>query len=325
MSTNLLEVRDLQTTFATARGPLRAVDGVSVDVARGETIGIVGESGSGKSALGLSIMRLIEFPGRISGGRIKFDGVDLMEASPSEMRSIRGRRISMIFQDATSTLSPVLRVGEQIAEIAVAHGTHSRRAARELAVEMLHAVGIANPTARANAYPHELSGGMQQRVIIACALALNPELVIADEPTTALDVTVQEQILGLMRELSSGRRETAVILISHDLGVIAEMCARTYVMYCGNIIEARRTADLLDDPRHPYTRGLLASIPRIDGDIDVLSPVPGTIADPVSPPAGCRFHPRCAMATDLCRNTIPSVQELGPGAFVMCHYGTSQL
>jgi oligopeptide/dipeptide ABC transporter ATP-binding protein len=319
MNETLLKITDLHTVYPTPRGPLHAVNGVSIEVGRGETVGLVGESGCGKSALGLSIMRLIEQPGRIVGGEIRFADENLVTKSEEEMRRLRGKRISMIFQDPTSTLNPVQRVGDQIAEVAIAHGGYSRRQAKDLAIEMLGAVGIANPRQRYDAYPHELSGGMQQRVIIACALALRPQLVVADEPTTALDVTVQEQILDLLRDLAQGQIGTAVVMISHDLGVIAETCVRTYVMYCGKIVEAGTTEALLTQPRHPYTRGLLASIPRVEGEAIPLTPIPGVVADATNPPTGCAFHPRCAFATDLCRTDAPPTREYS-GHSVVCHY-----
>jgi oligopeptide/dipeptide ABC transporter ATP-binding protein len=314
----LLTVTDLVTEFATARGPLRAVDGASIEVGRGETIGIVGESGCGKTALGLSLLRLIEPPGRVVGGEILLEGDNLLAKSEGEMRRIRGRRLSMIFQDPTSTLNPVITIGKQIAELARTHRGASWREARRLAVEMLRAVGIPSPEHRYDAYPHELSGGMQQRVIIACALLLRPQLVVADEPTTALDVTVQGQILDLLGRLASGQEGTAVILISHDLGVVAETCARLYVMYCGKVVESGPTERILAAPMHPYTRGLLASIPKIDGNEGVLEAIPGTVADPVAPPPGCRFHPRCASVMQRCRTDEPTLRRESDRA-VACH------
>jgi len=314
----LLTVRDLVTEYATARGPLRAVDGASIEVGRGETVGLVGESGCGKTALGLSILRLIEPPGRIAGGSIRLEDDDLIAKSDDAMRRLRGVKLSMIFQDPTSTLNPVVPIGAQIAELARTHRGASRREARRLALDMLAAVGIPSPAQRYNAYPHELSGGMQQRVIIACALLLHPKLVVADEPTTALDVTVQGQILDLLAKLAAGKGGTAVVLISHDLGVVAETCARVYVMYCGKVVESGPTERLLAEPMHPYTQGLIASIPKIDGSAGELSPIPGTVADPLAPPSGCRFHPRCAHATARCRAEEPKLRDRG-GHAVACH------
>ena len=314
----LLTVTDLVTEFATARGPLRAVDGASIEVGKGETVGLVGESGCGKTALGLSLLRLIEPPGHVAGGSIRFDGDELLAKSETEMRRLRGRKISMIFQDPTSTLNPVVSIGKQIAELARAHTGASRREARRLAIAMLGAVGIPSPAQRYNAYPHELSGGMQQRVIIACALLLGPQLVVADEPTTALDVTVQGQILDLLARLASGKSGTAVVLISHDLGVVAETCARVYVMYCGKVVESGPTERLLAEPLHPYTQGLLASIPKIDGNERALQAIPGTVADPLAPPAGCRFHPRCPHVMARCRTEEPRLRDQC-GRAVACH------
>jgi peptide/nickel transport system ATP-binding protein len=314
----LLTVRDLVTEFGTARGALRAVDGASIEVGRGETVGLVGESGCGKTAMGLSILRLIEPPGRIVGGSIRLEGDDLLAKNDREMRRLRGRKLSMIFQDPTSTLNPVVPIGKQIAELARTHLGASRREARRLAIDMLAAVGIPSPAQRYSSYPHELSGGMQQRVIIACALLLHPALVVADEPTTALDVTVQGQILDLLARLASGKSGTAVVLISHDLGVVAETCARVYVMYCGKVVESGPTARILAEPLHPYTQGLLASIPKIDGNARALEPIPGMVADPLTPPPGCRFHPRCPHAMERCRADVPMLRDHG-GRAVACH------
>ncbi|MGH7264132.1 MAG: ABC transporter ATP-binding protein, partial [Candidatus Rokuibacteriota bacterium] len=297
----LLEVVDLHTEFATRRGVVRAVDGASLTVRHGEAVGLVGESGCGKSALALSIMGLIEPPGRVSAGRVLFEGEDLLARPAAEMRRLRGQALSMIFQDPTATLNPVLPVGRQIAEVVRHHRGASAREARARAMEMLRLVGIPSPEQRYGRYPHEFSGGMQQRVIIACALVLGPRLVIADEPTTALDVTIQSQILDLLRDLQAGAAGTAVVLISHDLGVVAEMCERVYVMYAGNVVETGPTAEILERPQHPYTAGLLASIPRLDVEDQALAPIPGAVADPLRPPAGCKFHPRCPHAFDRCR------------------------
>ncbi len=315
----LLEIENLVTEFATRRGRLRAVDGVSFGLDAGEALGIVGESGSGKSAIAQSIMRLIEPPGRIAEGHIRFQGEDLLTLSPAAMRAVRGARIGMIFQDPTSTLNPVLPIGEQIAEMLRHHGHRDRRAVRARVIEMLGQVGIPNPEARYDAYPHEMSGGMQQRVIIACALILKPALLIADEPTTALDVTVQAQILDLLRSLQRSDRNTAVILITHDLGVVAQMCDRICVVYAGRIVETGPTAEILAAPRHPYTRGLIASIPRLGTRQGSLEPIPGTVADPVRPPPGCRFHPRCSQAVERCRVEAPALRRLSDGSAAACH------
>ena len=315
----LLEIDGLTTEFATRRGRLQAVDGVGFGLDRGEALGVVGESGSGKSAIAQSIMRLIVPPGRIVAGRILFDGEDLLAQPEEAMRRIRGERISMIFQDPTSTLNPVMPIGEQIAELLRHHGAARGRKARERVIEMLELVGIPEAARRYHSYPHELSGGMQQRVIIACALILHPELVIADEPTTALDVTVQAQILDLLRRLQASERRTAILLISHDLGVVAQLCERICVVYAGQVVEIGTTGQVLDRPAHPYTIGLIASIPRMAAERDELEPIPGTVADPIDPPPGCRFHPRCRWAIARCRIERPALLPLRDGRLAACH------
>ena len=319
MADVLLEVDDLVTHFHTKRGVVKAVDHVSLSVARGETVGLVGESGCGKSATGQSIMRLIEPPGQIVGGRILFEGADLLEKTDEEVRQIRGSRITMIFQDPTTTLNPVFPVGEQIAEVFRYHTDIAPKEAKERVIDMLAQVGIPRPAERYADYPHEFSGGMQQRVIIACALILHPALIIADEPTTALDVTVQAQILSLLNDLQASASNTAVILISHDLGVVAQMCERVCVMYAGNIIEVAGTDRILDDPNHPYTVGLIRSIPRLDADQQHLAPIPGSVADPIDPPSGCKFHPRCPHAFARCGAERPLLRPLPNGHQVACH------
>jgi peptide/nickel transport system ATP-binding protein len=320
VSEPLLTIENLVTRFPTKRGQLTAVDGVSLTLERRETLGLVGESGSGKSVLGLSVMRLVQRPGRIESGSIRFAGTSLLDLDDEAMRRLRGQRLAMIFQDPTATLNPVLTIGEQIAEVLRWHVPGIGPAEmRERVIEMLDRVGIPNAGQRYGDYPHEFSGGMQQRVIIAAALILNPALVIADEPTTALDVTVQAQILDLLRRLKDGEPETAIILVSHDLGVVGEMCERIAVMYAGNLVEVAPADDILDDPKHPYTVGLIASIPRLDRDAGALNPIPGRLADPVSPPPGCKFHPRCAHAFDRCRVERPVLKTLAPGRQVACH------
>ena len=320
MSDPLLQIDNLVTRFPTKRGQLTAGDGVSLSLERRETLGLVGESGSGKSVLGLSVMRLVQKPGRIDSGSIRFDGKSLLDIAPEEMRRLRGQRLAMIFQDPTATLNPVLTIGEQIAEVLRWHTPEmSPGEMRDRVVAMLDRVGIPNAGRRYGDYPHEFSGGMQQRVIIAAALILNPALVIADEPTTALDVTVQAQILELLRKLKDGEPETAIILVSHDLGVVGEMCERIAVMYAGNLVEVASADDILDDPKHPYTVGLIASIPRIDREAGALQPIPGRLADPVSPPPGCKFNPRCAFAFDRCRVERPVLKTIAPGRQVACH------
>jgi oligopeptide/dipeptide ABC transporter ATP-binding protein len=316
----LLEVDNLVTEFATRAGTVRAVDAASLALDRGEVLGLVGESGSGKSAIAQSIMGLIEPPGRVAAGRILFDGVDLLRQRPAALRRIRGARIGMIFQDPTSTLNPVMPIGRQIGEVLRAHRRLGRRAVRAQVVAMLERVGIAEARARLGLYPHEMSGGMQQRVIIACALILHPELVIADEPTTALDVTVQAQILDMLRRLKESERGTAILLITHDLGVVSQMCARVAVIYAGRIVEVADTREILARPRHPYTRGLIASIPRLGMAAAALQPIPGAPVDPTAPPGGCRFHPRCPRAEARCRGERPALRRIAAGALVACHF-----
>ncbi len=314
----LLEVRDLRTYFDTEGGLYRAVDGVSFSLAPGRTLGIVGESGCGKSVTALSVMGLVqEPPGRRAGGEILFEGEDLLRKSRSAMEDLRGSAIGMIFQEPMTSLNPVYRVGDQIAEGLRRHRGLSRQAARERALAMLRLVRIPSPETRIDAYPHEMSGGMRQRVMIAMALACEPKLLIADEPTTALDVTIQAQILDLMRDLRA-RTGTAIILITHDLGVIAEMADEVAVMYAGKIVERADVATLFSDAQHPYMLGLLASVPRLDQESRRLSTIAGMVPTPDRMPAGCRFAPRCALADERCRNEEPVLRALKPGHLVAC-------
>ncbi len=316
----LLEVDNLVTEFSTQAGVVRAVDHVSLSLDRGEVLGIVGESGSGKSAIAQSIMGLIEPPGRVVHGRILFDGVDLLRQSQGALRRIRGARIAMIFQDPTSTLNPVMPIGRQIAEVLHYHRRTGCRAAREQVVAMLERVGIPDARTRLRLYPHEMSGGMQQRVIIACALILHPELVIADEPTTALDVTVQAQILDMLHRLRESERGTAILLITHDLGVVAQMCERVAVVYAGSVVELGSTRAILEHPRHPYTRGLMDAIPRIGMAADALRPIPGALDDAATSTGGCRFHPRCGRAEARCRVERPVLRPIHAGVMAACHF-----
>jgi len=322
----LLEVENLQTHFGTPDGVNRAVDGVSFAVERGETIAIVGESGCGKSVTANSILRLIPQPPGKVAGQIRFEGVDLLTLSERAMRNIRGNRISMVFQEPMTSLNPVLTVGGQIAETLRLHQRLSRKAVAERAVEMLNLVGIAEPRRRAGEYPHQLSGGMRQRVMIAIALACNPKLLIADEPTTALDVTIQAQILDLMADLKK-RVSAAIIVITHDLGVVAEIAERVLVMYAGRKVEEAKVADLFRAPRHPYTQGLLAAVPKLGSSLDdaeaKLAEIPGVVPSLKKPIAGCVFASRCAMARDVCRQIAPALEEKAAGHFAACHFAPS--
>ena len=294
----VLEVEDLETHFFTRSGTLPAVNGVSFSLGKGETLGLVGESGCGKSVTSLSILRLIAPPGRIEAGEVIFDGIDLLTVPERNMRDLRGERISMIFQQPTSSLNPVYDVGMQLGEVLEIHRAMKRRDARARAEELLAMVGIPDPKRRIDAFPHELSGGMAQRVMIAMALACEPELLIADEPTTALDVTIQAQILDLMRTLQR-ETNTAMILITHDLGVVAEMCDRVAVMYAGEIVEESSVTNLFEDPKHPYTRGLIGSVPVLGDVRESLTTIPGSVPNLIDLPAGCRFAPRCTTRVEL--------------------------
>ncbi|HMV27820.1 MAG TPA: ABC transporter ATP-binding protein [Anaerolineales bacterium] len=317
----LLEVKNLKTYFYTEDGVVRAVDGVDFEIYPGEVLGIVGESGCGKSVTSLSIMRLIGVPGKIVEGEINFDGKNLVTASEEEMRKVRGNRISMIFQQPQSALNPVFRAGDQISEVLNIHQDFGKEAGRARAVELLKQVGIPEPNRRAEAFPHELSGGMSQRVMIAMALACVPDLLIADEPTTALDVTIQAQILDLMRDLRN-ELGSALMLITHDLGVIAEMANRVVVMYAGEIVEESPVASLFDKPHHPYTQGLIGSIPVLGQRRDRLDVIPGNVPNLVNLPQGCRFAPRCRARTEhnlsICTEKHPGLIQVADGHKVRC-------
>jgi len=317
----ILEVDDLRTWFHTRDGVVKAVDGISFSVDRGEVLGIVGESGCGKSVTSLSIMGLVPKPGRIESGRIMFDGRDLVTMSKRQLRDVRGKRVSMIFQQPQSALNPVQRVGDQIAEVYELHQQLKKAVGRQRAVEVLEMVGIPDPGRRAKSYPHEMSGGMAQRVMIAMALALEPELLIADEPTTALDVTIQAQILDLMRDLQRDFG-TAVVLITHDLGVVAEMAHRVAVMYAGQIVEQNSVAGLFADPRHPYTQGLIGSIPVLGHQVDALETIPGIVPKLVDLPPGCRFAERCQARVEhdltICTEQDPELFEVSEGQQARC-------
>ncbi len=313
----LLAVEGLRTQFATSGGTVRAVDGVSFAIERGEVLGLVGESGCGKSVTSLSIMRLVPPPGRVTAGRILLDGDDLLDKDAEAMRRVRGARIAMVFQEPMTSLNPVFTIGDQIAAAVRAHEGGGRRAAWERAVEMLDRVQVPSPRERARDYPHQLSGGLRQRAMIALALAPGPQLLIADEPTTALDVTIQAQILDLLRRLQA-ERGMAVLLITHDLGVVAELCHRVAIIYAGRIVEMAPVANIFEEPLHPYTRGLLRCLPHPSRFGQPLSSIEGAPPDLRQAGAGCRFAPRCPLALESCRRDEPALAERRPGHFVAC-------
>ena len=317
----LLEVRNLKTYFFTEDGVVKAVDGVDFTVGRGEVLGLVGESGCGKSVTSLSIMRLIGIPGKVVEGEIFFEGRNLLQLSEGEMVHMRGNRMSMIFQQPQSSLNPVFKVADQVAEVLQIHQNMGKEESWNKAVELLRLVGIPDPETKAHAFPHEMSGGQAQRVMIAMALALNPQLLIADEPTTALDVTIQAQILDLMRDLRS-RMDTAVILITHDLGVIAELADRVAVMYAGRIVEQTDVRTLFEHPVHPYTQGLMASIPVLGTVKEVLDVIPGSVPNLVNLPPGCQFAPRCRARMQyqlqICTQVEPELVAVEPEHIVRC-------
>lgn len=315
---DLLQINDLTIRYETADGVVRAVNGASLRLGRGRTLGLVGETGAGKTTIAKGIMRLIPSPpGIIGGGEIFFEGRDLLKASDAEMRGIRGQEISMIFQDPMSALNPVITVGDQIAEVIRSHSDISKEESRKKAAEMMEMVGI--KADRADEYPHQFSGGMKQRVVIAIALACNPKLLIADEPTTALDVTIQAQVLEMMKDLRD-KSNTAMLLITHDLGVVAQVCDEVAIIYAGEIVEYGAIRDIFKNYHHPYTEGLFGSIPKLNEDVDRLSPIPGLMADPMNLPAGCSFCSRCKYATERCQTEKAGLTELGNGHYVKCFH-----
>ena len=319
MSQPLLSVEDLRTYFHMGTAVAKSVDGVSFVVNAGETVGIVGESGCGKSVTALSILRLIQPPGRIEpGSRIMFEGKDLVSLDDNGMRQVRGNRISMIFQEPMSALNPVFTVGDQVAEVARVHGVGSRKDAWNRAVEMLTLTGIPSPEERAKQYPHQLSGGMRQRVLIAMALMMNPALVIADEPTTALDVTIQAQILELLVDLQK-RLGTSILMITHDLGVIAETASRVLVMYGGEVVEEASVSKLFENAHHPYTEGLMNAMPQITASRERLNVIPGTVPPPTAWPSGCRFRDRCPYSWERCEREHPPLYQIGEHHTSRCH------
>ncbi|TMA67053.1 MAG: ABC transporter ATP-binding protein [Deltaproteobacteria bacterium] len=322
MMADLLQVKNLQTSFFTPEGEVRAIDGVSFEIGEGKTLGLVGESGCGKSVTSLSIMRLIQSPpGKIVGGEIIYRGRDLLKLNNEAMRKIRGNEISMIFQEPMTSLNPVFTVGNQIGEAIKLHQGLGKQETRQKTIEMLRLVKIADPESRVDSYPHQLSGGMRQRVMIAMALSCNPSLLIADEPTTALDVTIQAQILELMKELQQKIGGMALLLITHDLGVVAEQADEVAIMYAGKIVERANTKAIFSRPFHPYTVGLLNSLPGATGQKKKrLDAIPGVVPNPLHLPSGCRFRDRCPRAADLCAQSEPELVEKEPGHTVACHF-----
>jgi peptide/nickel transport system ATP-binding protein len=312
VSEPLLAVEDLEVTFSTDRGTIHAVNGISFEISPGQTLGIVGESGCGKSVTSLSLLGILPRAGGVTAGTARFGGTDILRLSDAELRAIRGKEIAMIFQDPMTSLNPVLTIGLQIREALVAHFDLSGKAADARSAELLQQVGIPNPAARLADYPHQFSGGMRQRAMIAMALACEPKLLIADEPTTALDVTIQAQILDLLRSLVA-EQNTALIMITHDLGVVAGMCEVVHVMYAGTFVETGTATDLFASPRHPYTIGLLRSVPRLDIGRQRLHAIPGHPSDMLSPPTSCPFAPRCHNAIDRCREELPLLEPIGEG------------
>ena len=319
VSTPQLEVRDLKTYFYTEDGLVRAVDGVNFSIDRGKTLGLVGESGCGKSVSSLSVLRLISPPGKIVSGEIFLNGEELLELTEDAMRKVRGRRIAMIFQEPMTSLNPVYTVGAQIAEAIRTHENVGKKEARERAIALLGRVKIPAPERRVDEYPHQMSGGMRQRVMIAMALACGPELLIADEPTTALDVTIQAQIMELLEELQR-ESDMSILLITHNLGLVAEAADHIAVMYASKVVEHADAEELFEHPLHPYTRGLLTSIPRLGTPKDKkLNVIAGTVPNPLRFPSGCKFHDRCPIAEDRCRTEEPELREVRPGHLASCH------
>lgn len=311
-----LQIEDLVVHYVTTDGTVEAVNGISLDIEKGKTLGLVGETGAGKTTTALSILRLIANPpGKIISGSVSIEGKDVLECTEEEMRDIRGNHVSMIFQDPMTSLNPVMTVGDQIAEVIEIHQDLSKKEAEVKAGEMLELVGI--PSSRANEFPHQFSGGMKQRVVIAVALACNPKLLIADEPTTALDVTIQAQVLELMKELKA-KYQTSMLMITHDLGIVAEVCDEVAIMYAGRIIEKGNLIDIFKKTSHPYTTGLFESLPNINNRGEMLKPIEGLMPDPTNLPTGCAFHPRCKKAQDICSQQTPKVTKLSDSHYVCC-------
>ena len=318
MAEPVLSVRDLKVEFVTRRGTLRALDGVSFDIAKGEVLGVVGESGAGKSVTGSALIGLIDPPGRIAGGEVRLHGQRIDNLPPEGLRRIRGKKIGMIFQDPLTSLNPLYRVSEQLIQTIRTHTDLSERAARSRAVDLLNEVGIPAAERRIDSYPHEFSGGMRQRVVIALALCAEPDFVIADEPTTALDVSVQAQIIALLRRLCA-ERGMAAMLVTHDMGVIAETADRVAVMYAGRIVEIGPVREVIKAPQHPYARGLMGAIPSLDAEIDRLTQIPGSMPRLSAIPEGCAFNPRCTEVFERCRHQRPTLNTVAPGHQAACH------
>ncbi|SKC89061.1 ABC transporter ATP-binding protein [Maledivibacter halophilus] len=319
MKKKLLQVNNLRTYFHTFKGTVKAVDNISFDIDEGEILGVVGESGGGKSITGFSIIKLIDEPGKIETGEIIFDGQDLMKKSENQMNQIRGKDISMVFQDPMTSLNPVYTIGEQMEEVLILHEKLTKEQRKERCIELLKAVGISNPESRLKSYPHQFSGGMRQRVVIAIALAANPKLIIADEPTTALDVTIQAQILRLMTNLVK-EQGCSLMLITHDLAVVSEISDRINVMYCGKIIETGYTKSIVEKFKHPYTKGLISSIPDLDKNKERLETIPGIVPNMFDLPKGCNFSPRCKYCKDICKEKEPELVMVDEKHYVACHF-----
>ena len=316
MSEKLLEIKDLTIHYVTSEGTYRAVNDVSLSIGKKETLGLVGETGAGKTSTALSILRLIpDPPGKIMSGEILYEDKDILKMKDSELHSLRGNAVSMIFQDPMTSLNPIIRVVDQIAEVISTHQKLSKTESMQKACEMLEMVGI--PASRGTDFPHQFSGGMKQRVVIAIALACNPQLLIADEPTTALDVTIQAQVLDMMNNLKN-ELGTSMLLITHDLGVVAETCDKVAIIYAGEIVEYGTLEHIFNHTAHPYTHGLFGSLPSLDKDVHRLSPIEGLMPDPANLPSGCKFHPRCTRATETCANCHPEIVDIGDGHLVRC-------
>jgi oligopeptide/dipeptide ABC transporter ATP-binding protein len=318
MSDPVLNVENLKTYFYTYAGVVKAVDNVSLQVNKGETLGVVGESGSGKTVTAQSIMRIVPPPGKIVEGKIEFNGKNLLRLNENQMQKIRGKDIAYIFQDPTTTLDPVYTVGNQLSEVIMRHQKLSKRDAMAKAIDLLRSVKIPDAEVRVNQYPHELSGGTKQRIAIARALSCEPSLILADEPTTALDVTIQAQILELLKDLKN-RTNITMVLISHDMGIIADTCDRVTVLYAGQVCETGTVNEVYENPKHPYTEALLTSVPHLALRKEKLSVIPGNVPNLITPPSGCRFHPRCAYAKQVCIDQVPVLEPNGDGRWVHCH------